>query len=101
MNPLYLIAEIFPNPEKLVEAKKAFDELVIHTLQEPGCLLYDLVVEEGQDHWMMIEKWQDKQSWEAHMLTQHVQHITAVAPDITAKETKLRFLHQVTTTISN
>ena len=101
MNPLYLIAEIFPHPDKLIEAKKAFDELVIHTRQEPGCLLYDLVIEDGADHWMMIEKWQDKQSWEAHMLTEHVQQITALAPAFTTKETNLRFLHQLENTASN
>lgn len=96
MTPLYLIAEIFPHPEKLDEAREAFDELIAKTLQEPGCLLYDLVIEQESDHWLMLEKWESQAAWEQHMETDHVKHINAVAPTLTSKETVLRFLHPVT-----
>lgn len=97
MKPLYLIAEIHPHPEKLDQAKKAFDELVTETIKEPGCLLYDLVIEQGSDSWLMVEKWESKTHWEAHMETEHVKKINELASDFVTRETKLRFLHPVAT----
>lgn len=96
MTPLYLIAEIYPHPEKLAEAREAFDSLIAKTLQEPGCLLYDLVIEQDGDHWLMLEKWASKEAWEQHMETDHVKHINQITPSLTHKQTVLRFLHPVT-----
>lgn len=96
MTPLYLIAEIYPHPEKLTEAREAFDDLIAKTLQEPGCLLYDLVIEQDSDHWLMLEKWASQEAWDQHMETAHVKHIQVVTPTVTRKETVLRFLHPVT-----
>jgi quinol monooxygenase YgiN len=96
MTALYLIAEIFPQPEKLNEAREAFDELIEKTLQEPGCLLYDLVIEQGSDHWIMLEKWASQEAWEQHMETSHVKHINQISPSLTHKRTVLRFLYPVT-----
>lgn len=101
MTPLYLIAEIYPHPEKLTEAREAFDELIAKTLLEPGCELYDLVVEEGSDYWLMIEKWASLEAWQQHMETAHVKHIQVVTPTVTSKETVLRFLHPVTQTVQS
>lgn len=92
MTPLYLIAEIYPDPEKLVEAQKAFDELISSTLQEPGCMLYDLVVEQDSAHWMMLEKWESREAWNLHMQTEHVRTIEKLAPKFTIRPTVLRFL---------
>jgi quinol monooxygenase YgiN len=96
MTPLYLIAEIYPHPEKLAEAREAFDDLIAKTMQEPGCLLYDLVIEQGGNHWLMLEKWASKEAWEQHMETDHVKHINQITPSLTHKQTLLRFLHPVT-----
>lgn len=95
MNPLYLIAEIHPNPEKLVEAKQAFEKLMDATLQEPGCLLYDLVVEENSDTWLMLEKWASVEAWNLHMETPHVKAINELSPSISRAATVLRFMNPV------
>jgi quinol monooxygenase YgiN len=91
MKPLYLIAEIFPHPEKLPEARAAFQELIAATKKEPGCMLYDLVAGENLDTWLMIEKWESRQAWDSHMLEPHVAHITAIEAQITRAPTKLNF----------
>jgi quinol monooxygenase YgiN len=96
MTPLYLIAEIYPHPDKLAEARDAFDDLIAKTAQEPGCLLYDLVVEKDSDHWLMLEKWASQEAWEQHMETDHVKHINHITPSLTHKKTVLRFLDPVT-----
>lgn len=95
MSHLYLIAEIFPHPEKHVEALGEFNTLIEQTLLEPGCLLYDLVIEDGSDHWIMLEKWESREAWNSHMETAHVKHIQEVTPSLSSKPTILRFLEGV------
>jgi len=95
MNPLYLIAEIYPHPEKLVQAKAIFESLIAKTLKEPGCLLYDLVIEEGADRWLMLEKWESREAWNAHMETEHVRQNQIDTPTIAQKPTVLRFFDPV------
>ena len=95
MTPLYLIAEIYPHPEKLQEARAIFEALVFKTLQEPGCLLYDLVIEEGSDCWLMLEKWESRQAWEAHMETDHVRQNQTDTSTVSRAQTVLRFLSPI------
>lgn len=95
MKPLYLIAEIFPHPEKLPEARAAYAELIAATKKEPGCMLYDLVSGDDSDVWLMIEKWESKQAWDLHMLEPHVQHIRGIEAEITRAPTKLNFYNQL------
>jgi len=95
LNPLYLIAEIHPDQSKLEQAKAAYQALIADTLKEPGCLLYDLVVEEGSSMWVMLEKWESVEAWNSHMETEHVKLINSISSQFTAKETKLRFLKTV------
>jgi quinol monooxygenase YgiN len=96
MNPLYLIAEIHPLPEKLNDARAALEALILESKKELGCLLYDLVIEsstEGSETWIMMEKWESKQAWDRHMETAHVEQMNRLSPDFSQRETKLRFLH--------
>lgn len=94
MKPLYLIAEIFPHPEKLEDARQAYLELRAATLQEEGCVCYDLV-SDGVAHWFMLEKWASKEAWDRHMETSHVARIRTLEPQITARQTKLNILTEV------
>ena len=91
MKPLYLIAEISPHPEKLSEARAAYADLIAATKKESGCIYYDLVADESSDKWLMIEKWESKQAWDAHMLAPHVAHINDMEAEITRAPTKLNF----------
>jgi len=92
LNPLYLIAEIHPDPSKIEEAKAAYLALIAETLKEPGCLLYDLVAEDHSSSWIMLEKWESRDAWNAHMQTAHVKHINQSSAAFSSKETTLRFL---------
>jgi len=92
MKPLYIIAEIYPHPDHLRVAHELFSALVRETLREPGCLLYDLVIEDGSKDWLMLEKWESKVAWEKHMKTKHVQEANKRAESVTIANTKLRFL---------
>lgn len=94
MNPLYLIAEIFPNPENLEAAKQAYLELREATLREDGCVCYDLV-SDGDTQWFMLEKWASREAWDRHMETAHVAKIRTLEPQITSQQTKLNILSAV------
>ena len=92
MQPLYLIAEIVPRPDRLDEARSAFTELVAATLAEPGCELYDLVQSpEDPATWLMLEKWASREAWDAHMRTEHVIAHNARAGDFLVGPAVLRF----------
>ena len=94
MNALYLIAEIHPNPEKLETLLSEFQTLVRKTRAEDGCVFYDLVQEEGSDGWLMVEKWESREHWEAHDQSDHVKRIQG-QPELFAKDTNLRFMTEI------
>ncbi len=92
MAHLYLKADIYPDLGKLEQAQTAYTELVIASLREQGCLLYDLVVsEESPNVWHMFEKWESKAAWDDHMETEHVARIQQLEPQLIVAPTKLNF----------
>ena len=93
--PLYLIASIYPESAHIEFLKAEFNKLIIEAYKEPGCEMYDLVVGEGEDHWVMMEKWSSKAHWDYHMLTAHVKHINSIDKKYFRKPTELRFLNPV------
>jgi len=96
MTYLYLKADIHPDLSKRVEVEAAFAELMRASLSEPGCLLYDLVVdEENPVVWHMFEKWASKAAWNDHMNTQHVAKIRQLEPNLILAPTKLNFYTSV------
>jgi quinol monooxygenase YgiN len=93
--PLYLIATIYPAAEHIDFLKKEFAHLVVEAYKEPGCEMYDLVQADGEDTWVMMEKWSSKALWDDHMLTPHVRHINSIDKKYFRKPTELRFLNLV------
>lgn len=92
MTHLYLKADIYPDLGKLKQAQTAYTELVIASLRESGCLLYDLVVsEENPNVWHMFEKWESKAAWDEHMQSEHVARIQQLEPQLIVAPTKLNF----------
>jgi quinol monooxygenase YgiN len=90
---LYLKAEIFPDLTKRTEAEAAYRELIQASLAEPGCHLYDLVINEDDPSvWYMFEKWESREVWEnGHMKSAHVAKIRQVEAGLTVKPTILNF----------
>lgn len=93
--PLYLIATIYPAIEHIDFLKKEFANLVSESYKESGCEMYDLVTEEVEEVWVMMEKWSSKAQWDDHMLTSHVKHINGIDKKYFRKPTELRFLNLV------
>ena len=93
--PLYLIATIYPEKEHIDFLKKEFANLVTESYKESGCEMYDLVQGDGEDTWVMMEKWSSKSLWDDHMLTPHVKHINSIDKKYFRAPTNLRFLNPV------
>ena len=93
--PLYLIASIYPESAHIEFLKAEFNKLIIEAYKEPGCEMYDLVAGEGEDTWVMMEKWSSRPHWDDHMLTAHVKHINSIDKKYFRKPTELRFLNPV------
>lgn len=90
--PLYLVAVIKPNLDRLDEARARFGALMTASLAEDGCELYDLVADDADPTtWLMLEKWSSREQWDAHMLTQHCIDFNAGSADILRADTELRF----------
>ena len=96
MSYLYLKADIYPDLSKQEQAKAAFQELIKHSLAEPGCLLYDLVVDDNNPTvWHMFEKWESKEVWDKHMTSDHVAKIQQLEESLLIAPTKLNFYEPV------
>lgn len=91
MSALYLIAEIYPHPDHIEEARAEFSHLIAETLKEPGCLMYDLVQTDRGESWLMIEKWSSTEAWESHMQTPHVISHNQISKEFTIAATRLSF----------
>lgn len=57
--------------------------------------MYDLVSGDGEEVWVMMEKWSSKSHWDAHMLTSHVKYINSIDQKYFTKPTELRFLNPI------
>ena len=95
MKPLYLIAEIHPNFNQIERLSEEFKTLITKTRAEVGCLLYDLVQEDGFDGWLMHEKWESRDHWQRHIESDHVKHINSL-DELFTTATNLRFMNEVT-----
>jgi len=102
MTYLYLKADIYPDLSKRDEVEAAYAELMRASLAEPGCLLYDLVVdEENPNVWHMFEKWESRAAWNDHMKSEHVLRIQQLEPELIVAPTKLNFFTSVLSTAAN
>lgn len=93
--PLYLIATINPVAEHVAQVDRILRGMMDATRREPGCELYDLVVDpDAPDAWLMIEKWTSRAHWEAHMSSEHNVRGNAELTGLLRAPTTLRILDE-------
>jgi quinol monooxygenase YgiN len=73
MDELTIVAVIKVNPEKHVELKPLFAEMIAQTRSEDGCIRYDLH-RDNQDasRYLFYETWESRDLWQTHMTSGHV-----------------------------
>ena len=79
-SPIYLTATFIVKSEMIFEAKRIFANIVQPSLNESGCIIYDLFQDaEDAQKFIFIEKWIDQSSLDAHL---NAPHILAIQPDL-------------------
>jgi quinol monooxygenase YgiN len=73
MMALTILAKITANEGQERRLRAALQDLVAPTRAEPGCLQYDLHVDNSSSGvFMFYETWQTREMWQAHMETPHL-----------------------------
>ncbi|MFM4677316.1 putative quinol monooxygenase [Aeromonas media] len=71
-SPITVIAELEAKPEFAAECRAALSPLIAATLQEPGCLCYQLHQSLESPHgWMIHEAWESEAALSAHQQQLH------------------------------
>ncbi len=78
MNPVAVVATLRAKAGKEAELRKELLVLIPPTLQEPGCLRYDLHQElEHPEVFVFYEQWQSPAHLEAHLSRPHMEAFKA------------------------
>lgn len=73
MSKLTIVADIHVNPDHLESVEAAFKVIIEATLQEAGCLQYDLHQDnEKPTHFLFYENWESRELWLVHMESSHI-----------------------------
>ena len=79
---LTIIARIEAKKEKLDLVKIEITKLIEPTLQEEGCMQYDLHQDnENPAHFIFFEKWESKELLQAHLSSSHMKNYVAATKD--------------------
>ncbi|MBL0576219.1 putative quinol monooxygenase [Aeromonas caviae] len=71
-SPLIVIAQLDAQPEFAAQFRAALEPLIAATLQEPGCLRYQLHQSLESPHgWMLYEEWESETALLAHQQQPH------------------------------
>ena len=71
-SPLIVIAQLNAKPEFAAQFRTALELLIAATLQEPGCLRYQLHQSLESPHgWMIHEEWESEAALSAHQQQPH------------------------------
>ncbi|MBU3005450.1 putative quinol monooxygenase [Paraglaciecola arctica] len=80
MANLTIVANIIVNADKIDFIRAELVKLVEKTLTEEGCINYNLHQDnKNPAHFMIYEKWQTRELWQAHGDTQHFADYVAAA----------------------
>jgi len=70
---LTIVAKITAKPDHGADIEQGLKTLIPPTRSEHGCLQYDLhKSREDPTVFMLVEHWKDKESFEAHMSSEHL-----------------------------
>ncbi|MET1076445.1 MAG: putative quinol monooxygenase [Pseudomonas sp.] len=69
---LFVLATFTAKPGHAQQVREAITRALAPTRAEQGCICYDLLVDNSNDHrFVLKEEWQSKADLNAHFLTEH------------------------------
>ncbi|MCX4035076.1 putative quinol monooxygenase [Aeromonas caviae] len=91
-SPVIVIAQLEAKPEYAEQFRAALEPLIAATLQEPGCLRYQLHQSLESPHsWMLYEVWESDAALSAHQGQPHFTEFVAKAEPWFAGSTIRRY----------
>ena len=73
MKQLTILVNIYARPDQTTLVQTELEKLVPITLNEPGCIRYELHRNNlDPAHFMFYETWATRELWQAHMVQPHV-----------------------------
>ena len=91
-----MCARFQAKPEKLDELRTRLLEMVTHSTKEPGCLFYNLHVDNSNPTiFYFLEGWKDADALAFHDKTSYVQAIIRDAADLTTDGIKVNFMSKI------
>jgi len=73
MTQLTIVANIVAKADKIDLVKTELEKLIAPTLEENGCINYDLHQDnDNPAHFMFYENWSSRELWQAHMSNDHL-----------------------------
>ena len=76
---LTIIAQIEANQGKEAFIKEELLKLIAPTKKEAGCLEYRLQADnENPTKFIFVEKWENRELWQAHMESEHLKNLVKV-----------------------
>ena len=82
MSKLTIVADILAKPDQIDFLESALERLIPPTLEEEGCLQYDLHLDnENPAHFLFYENWASRELWLKHMEAPHIKNHIAATED--------------------
>ncbi len=86
---LFVIAEDFIKEEKVETVLSFYEELVLKTRDEVGCLSYELTHDlKNPGHFIFLEKWEDEDALIKHTKSEHFKRLVPQIDQHIRKEAK-------------
>ncbi len=88
---LRVVAMLRAKPDKIQEVRSLLLGLLVPTLQESGCIRYELL-ESEQDpaEFTFVEEWRDAAALEAHFQTAHMKYALSRIPELLFADPDIR-----------
>jgi quinol monooxygenase YgiN len=81
-------------PLAVTQAKSALLKLISASLAEIGCIQYELCLDPGNsNHFILIERWENKAYWDAHLEKTHVREFLQVAKKLMQESFKVTWYY--------
>lgn len=82
MSKLTIVANVYAHEGELDRVKSQLLKLVLVTRAEPGCITYELHMDnENPLHFMFFEVWSSRELWQEHMGAAHIAAYRAATED--------------------
>ncbi|MFC9330309.1 putative quinol monooxygenase [Kitasatospora sp. NPDC057015] len=90
---MIVIATLLAEPGRTDRLRTALEAMIEPSLDEPGCLGYQLLADPNRPEQMVIiEEWTDEEALRLHFATAHFQLVSETLAEVLAEPLRLRRL---------